>query len=186
MDARHVASDTLRVMGSSVLLCRLLLLAFLTVFTNCTRQHIPIKPDQSPRAILDRAGLDIRRNEPSWQLMRPVCNLPPLMAEQEDFSCGDFHVGSDLRTGIVASVTVHQIINPKAVSRWMTNVPTRPTAGWVVVPSDLGVPAYLSTLQDPSSVGITFGKGRFVVTVSGKSKIDVDRVARSLLGQIVD
>jgi len=51
---------------------------------------------------------------------------------------------------------------------------------------NLGVPAYLSTLQDPSSVGITFGKGRFVVTVSGTSKMDVDRVARSLLGQIAD
>jgi hypothetical protein len=172
-------------MRSSVFLW-ILLLAFLTVFTTCTHPQIPIKPDQSPKAILDRAGLDIRRNEPSWQLMRGVCNLPPLMAEQEDFSCGAFHVGSDLRPEIVASVTVHQIINPKAVSRWMTNVPTRSTAGWVVVPYDLGVPAYLSTLQDPSSVGITFGKGRFVVTVSGTSKEDVDRVARSLLGQIAD
>ena len=173
-------------MGSSVLLWRLLLLAFLTVFTNCTRQHIPIKPDQSPRAILDSAALDIHQNEPSWRLVRPVCNLPPLMAEQEDFSCGDFLVGSDLSTGIVAYVTVHQIFNPEAVSRWMTNVPTRSTAGWVVVPYDLGVPAYLSTLQDPSTAEITFGKGRFIVTVNGKSKMDIDRVARSLFWQIAD
>jgi hypothetical protein len=35
-------------------------------------------------------------------------------------------------------------------------------------------------------VEITFGKGRFVVTVNGTSKMDVDRVARSLLGQIPD
>jgi len=172
-------------MRSSVLLW-ILLLTFLSVFITCTHPQIPIKPDQSPRAILDRAGLDIRRNEPSWQFMRPVCNILPLMAEQEDFSCGDFQVGSDPGSDIVASVTVHQFTNPEAVSRWMTNVPTRSTAGWVVVPYDLGVPAYLSTLRDPSSVGITFAKGRFVVTVSGTSKMDVDRVARSLLGQIAD
>jgi hypothetical protein len=108
------------------------------------------------------------------------------MAEQEDFSCGSFQVGSDPRTGVIASVTVHQIINPDAVSRWMTNVPTRSTAGWVVVPYDLGVPAYISTLQDPSTVEITFGKGRFIVTVNGKSKMDIHRVARSLLWQIAD
>jgi len=178
-------SDILRVMRSSVL-SWIPLLAFLTVFITCTHPQIPIKPDQSPRAILDRAGLDIRRNEPSWHFMKPVCNLPPLMAEQEDFSCGDFRVGSDPRSGIVATVTVHQITNPEAVSRWMTNVSTRSTAGWVVVPYDLGVPAYLSTLQDPSSIEITFGKGRFVVTVNGTSKMDVDRVARSLQGQIAD
>src|SRR5262245_58521995 len=110
-------------MGSSVLFWTLLLLAFLTVFTNCTHAHIPIKPDQSPRAILDRAALEIHRNQPSWQLGTPVCNFPPLMAEQEDFSCGDFYVGSDPLPRIVATVTVHQIINPEAVSRWMTNVP---------------------------------------------------------------
>ena len=86
----------------------------------------------------------------------------------------------------VASITVHQIIDPESVSRWMRNVPTRSAAGWVVVPYDLGVPAYLSTLQDPSRVEITFGKGRFVVIVNGKSKMDVDQVARSLLGQITD
>ena len=162
-------------MSSSILLWILLL-----------GPQIPNKPDQSPGAILDRAVLDIRRTEPSWQFVRPVCNYPPLMAEQEDFSCGFFNVGSGLPTRIVASVTVHQIINPGAVSRWMTNVPTRSTAGWVVVPYDLGVPAYLSTLQNPSVIGITFGKGRFVVTVNGTTKIDVDRVARSLLGQIAD
>src|SRR5262249_55621616 len=119
-----VRSDILRVMGSSLLFLRLVPLAFLTVCTNCTHSHIPIKPDQSPKAILDRAELDIRWNEPSWQFVRPVCNLPPLMAEQEDFSCGGFQVGSDPRMWI-ASVWVHQIINPEAVSRWMTSVPTR-------------------------------------------------------------
>jgi hypothetical protein len=172
-------------MGSLVLFWTLLLLTSLTVFTNCTHAHIPTKPDQSPRAILDRAGLEIRRIEPSWYFGTPVCNFPPLMDEQEDFSCGDFYVGSAQSRRIVALVTVHQIINPKAVSRWMTNVPIR-AAGWVVVPYDVGVPAYLSTLQDPSTVEITFAKGRFVVSVNGTSKMDIDRVARSLLAQIAD
>jgi hypothetical protein len=35
-----------------------------------------------------------------------------------------------------------------------------------------------------SAVGITFGKGRFIVTVNGTSKVDIDRVARSLIRQI--
>jgi len=148
--------------------------------------QIPIKPDQSPRAILDRAGLDIRRNEPSWQLVKPICNIPPLMPEQQDFSCRVVQVGSGVPIRIVANVTVHQIINPEAVSRWMTNLPTRSAAGWVVVPYDIGVPAYLETVQNPSGAGIIFGKGRFVVTVSGTSKLDVERVARSLLAQIAD
>lgn len=148
--------------------------------------QIPLKPDQSPGAILDRAGLDIRRTEPSWQLLMPICNIPPLMAEQEDFSCGIVQLGSSVPGRIVASVTVHQIINPGTVSRWMTNVPTRSTVGWVVVPYNLGPPAYFGSLPNSPSVDITFGKGRFIVTVNGTSKIDVDRIARSLLRQISD
>jgi hypothetical protein len=108
------------------------------------------------------------------------------MVEQEDFSCGNVQVGSGLPIRIVASVSVHQIINSSVVSRWMASFPTRSPAGWVVVPYDLGVPAYLSTLQNPPGAGITFGKGRFVVAVNGASKMDVERVARSLLRQIAD
>jgi len=148
--------------------------------------QIRTEPGQSPGAILDRVGLDIRRNEPSWQLVRPICSLPPLMDEQEDFSCGNIQVGSGVPIRIVASVSMHQIISPSVVSRWMSRVPSQSPAGWVVVPYDLGVPAYLSTLQNPPSVGITFGKGRFVVAVNGTSKMDVERVARSVLRQMAD
>ena len=148
--------------------------------------QVPSKPDQSPEAILDRAASVIRRGEPSWNLSKPICNIPPLMDEQEAFSCGNVQVGPGVPTTIVASVTVHQIINPAAVSRWMTNLPTQSPVGWAVVPYDLGVPAYLSTMQGTARAGITFGKGRFVVTVNGASKMDVERIARFLLGQIAD
>src|SRR5688572_8783468 len=142
---------------------------------------------QSPAAILDRTALDIRRNVPSMQYGRPVCNIPPLLTKQEDFSCASFYIGSAPGPGfkILASVTIHQIPDAATVSRWIANVPARP-AEWVVVPYDLGVPAYISTLQGSAGVEIIFGKGRFIVTVNGISKADVDRVARSLLGQIVD
>jgi hypothetical protein len=142
----------------------------------------PVEPTQSPKAILNRAALDIRTTKPTWHLMSPVCNFPPLMNEQESFSCAFWTVGSDLTP--IASVTIHQITNAEVVSRWMQSYTKRSSPGWFVVPYDLGVPAYVSTLQNPPSVSITFGKGRFIGEISGKSKVDVDRVARALLRQI--
>jgi len=79
---------------------------------------------------------------------------------------------------------VFQISSSEVVSRWMKNEATRLAPGEVVVPYDLGVPAYLSFRQGSAGVGITFGKGRFIVMVSGKSKVDVERVARAVLHQI--
>ena len=64
-------------------------------------------------------------------------------------------------------------------ARWMKNAATHFGSGWVAAPYHLGTPAYLSSLQNPPSVDIVFGKGRFIVTVNGTSRVDVDRIARS-------
>jgi hypothetical protein len=138
--------------------------------------------DQSPVAILEAAALDVRGSEPSWQFGRSVCNLPPLMDEEEGLSCGSWMVGSD--RGIKVFAAVHQITDAETVSRWMTSSAARPTAGWVKGPYELSVVAYFATHQSTSDVEIVFGKGRFIVTVNGRSRVDVDRVARALLRQI--
>lgn len=147
--------------------------------------QIAAVPDQSPRGILDRTESDLRRTEPSWHLATGVCNIPPLMAEQEALSCGFFYAGTD-PMAVVVSLTVHQIADPAAVSRWLADGPLRQgaAAGWTTVRYDLGVDGYLQTVEGRPEVLITFGKGRFLVSVNGRSRTDVDRVARSILRQI--
>jgi hypothetical protein len=120
-----------------------------------------------------------------------------LLDEQESQYCGDWYTaGSDPKLttpAVLGSVTVYQITNAEVVSRWMKNEATRLSPGSVVVPYDLGVPAYLSTRQKPPNldsnitffeVSISFGKGRFIVIVDGTSRADVDLVARSVIRQI--
>jgi hypothetical protein len=149
--------------------------------------QIPVKLAQSPKTILDGAALDIRKTSPALNLgSGVVCNVPPLLAEQESFYCGIWNVGSIPTPTSHGSVMVFQVISADVVSRWMKTEATLLAPGWVAVPYDIGVPAYLSTLQSPYGVGITFGKGRFIVLVNGTSKTDVERVARAVLGQISD
>lgn len=155
----------------------------------------PVKLAQSPKTILDGAALDIRKTAPAFYFgSGGVCNFPPLLDEQESQYCGIWYTAGSEPTPatptILGSVTVYQITNSEVVSRWVKNEATRLAPGSVVVPYDLGVPAYLSTLQSPPGVGttfgvgITFGKGRFIVLVNGTSKTDVERVARAVFGQI--
>ena len=147
----------------------------------------PVKPAQSPKTILDGAALDINKATPALHFGSGViCNLPPLMDEQQSLYCGIWSSGSITNLAVLGSASVHLITNSEVVSRWMKNEATRLAPGWVSVPYDLGVPAYLNTLQNPPGVGITFGKGRFIVLVNGGSKDDVDRVARAVLRQISD
>ena len=151
----------------------------------------PVKPAQSPKTILEGAALDVLKTAPEMHFGSGViCNFPPLMDEQESLYCGIWSDDSAPTPTILGWASVHQIINSEVASRWMKNEATRLPPGSVVVPYDLGVPAYLSTVQSlprvrmTFRVGITFGKGRFIVLVSGTSKVDVDRVARAVLRQI--
>ena len=143
-------------------------------------------PPQSSEAILDGAAADVRRSEPSWQFAKPVCNLPPLMDEQKTFSCGSWFRRRSSDLDLIITATVHEIATPNAVSRWMNSTAAEARPGWIKARHDIGVLAYLSVHQTTPQADIVFGRGRFVVTVNGKSKVDVERVARSLLRQIND
>jgi len=97
----------------------------------------PVKLAQSPKTILDGAALDINKNKttPALQLASGgICNLPPLMDEQESLDCGSLTydsvpTGPDPIFTILGFVSVHQITNSEVVSRWMKNEAARPAPG---------------------------------------------------------
>jgi hypothetical protein len=144
----------------------------------------PFKPSQSPAAIMGRAAAEMRKTEPTWQVAGGVCSLPPLLPEEVDLACGPWVVSFDRASAPLAFATVHQVSTSQAVSGWMKGDARRMAD--VVVPYDLGVPAYLNSSQRSPNVTIIFGKGRFIVTVDGPSRTNVDRIARALLRQIAE
>jgi hypothetical protein len=143
-----------------------------------------VRPIQSPIGILNGSELDMRTAQPSWRFGGGVCGTLPLINEEVGVRCGLWAVNADWFTGVVASVQVYEIATPGAVFRWMKNDARLELSSWIVTPCDLGVPAYLGTIQNSPRTEIIFGKERFIVMVSGDSKVNVDRVARSLLLQI--
>jgi hypothetical protein len=149
---------------------------------------------QTPQArapgdvILDAAVAELRKDEPSWKLTRgSVCNFPPLIEEQEKIFCGLWH--RDARTppqDVFASFTLHYVSDAAMVTRyletWRARLAQMPAASFT--PYDIGVPAYLGTYGNGSQLEILFGRGRFLFSVSGKSKADIERIAKAVLRQI--
>lgn len=135
--------------------------------------------------LLEAAAAEIGKQQPLWNFGRPICNLTPLMDEPNVF-CGSWHLNTPdaarLPT-IVATATLHRASNAAAVTRFLTQRSSFSQAGWSTTPYDIGVPAFLTT-HPGGSLEILFGRGRFLVTVNGKSKEEIEQVARAMLRQI--
>jgi hypothetical protein len=166
------------------MLTRLLRTAVSLIALVVTTQAASATQDSPENLILGRAVAASRTSEPEWRFIPAILNLPgPLTDEQLGAAGGSWERSSDSSTYI--SVTVYTIATAEAATRWMSRQAHGAVAnGWTVVPYETGDGATMSTYPDPrgfTQYETTIRKGRFLVTVSGRSKETIERFAKILV-----
>jgi hypothetical protein len=142
-----------------------------------------LRPLLSSVDIMNGAGEELRQLEPSWLFVRGICDLPPLIDEQEAVTCGTWHSPEARPPQFTVSITVVQAPTENAVSRWVSN--REPVPGWTITADVIDrTLVEVAIHQNPYQLEIRFGKGRFVVMVSGWSRAALERVGGVLLRQI--
>ena len=171
------------------MLTRLLRTAVSLIALVVTTQAAPATQDSPENLILGRAVAASQKSEPEWQFTPSILNAPgPLMDEQLGAAAGSWERLSDSSTQI--SVIVYTIATAEAATRWMDRHARGAVAnGWTVVTYEAGDGATMSTYPDPrgfTQCETAIRKGRFLVTVSGRSKETIGRFAKILLTAISD
>jgi hypothetical protein len=150
-------------------------------------QGVSATQDSPENLILARAVATSRRVEPEWRFTRSILNAPgPLMDEQLGVAGGSWEWLSDSST--LVGVTVYTIATAEAATRWLYRQAHGEVAkGWTVVTYEAGDGANMSTYPDPrgfTQYETTIRKGRFLVTVSGRSQETIERFAKILVTAI--
>jgi hypothetical protein len=150
---------------------------------------VTARQDNPESAILRRAESAVQRAEPGWGFLSHMLNAPPLMDEQLGAAAGGWYRSLDpVSTGV--NVVIYRISTADAAAVWLDRQAHGDVAKeWTVTRYELGDGATMATYLgplNPTQYGLWFRKGRFLATVSGRSKDSVEHFARILLAEMSD
>ncbi len=137
-------------------------------------------------AILRRASAAIKSAEGVILNVGSTVTAPPLMREQRGVASATWNQAEPPGTlsKIRVTVIIVGITTADAASHFFDE--RRVAAGWRLEPYALGDQADLGIYGDSLRYEINFRKGRFLVSVGGFSRDDVERIARYVLQAATD
>jgi hypothetical protein len=140
-------------------------------------------------AVLKRAAEALRREEPAWRFIGAIVNAPPLLDEELGVAGGSWYRSEETGAERHVSVMLHRVSSEQAIARWMSdNLRRVRKDDWKLSPYDLGDRATLAIMDDAyrqvTWYQLSFQRGRFLASVNGQSRADVERLARYVLAEM--
>jgi hypothetical protein len=141
-------------------------------------------------ALLDRAAAALRGAEPEWEFIHATTmNVPKLLDEELGVAGGSWRRTGEHGEDVHVSVMLHRVSTEQAIARWMSdNLRRVRNDRWVLSPYNLGDRGTLAIMDDTyrqvTWYQLSFQRGRFLASVNGQSKGDVERLARYVLAEM--
>jgi hypothetical protein len=152
---------------------------------------LPVAAHNEPGyALLERAAAALRGTEPQWEFIAATfMNVPKLLDEQLGVAGGSWRRRGERGEDVHVSVTLHRVSTEEAIARWMSDDLRRVRKDrWVVMPYELGDRATLAIMDDTyrqvTWYQLSFQRGRYLASLNGQSKKDVERLARYVLAEM--
>jgi hypothetical protein len=140
-------------------------------------------------SVLERAAAALQRAEPEWQFVTGIMNVPKLFEEELGVAGGTWRRSDGNGAERQVSVRLHRGSSEQAIARWMSDDLRRVRKDdWKLSPYDLGDRATLAIMNDAYRAvtwyQLSFQRGRFLASVNGQSRADVERLARYVLAEM--